>query len=124
MNATTFVLSMALVMETGCENSGSANEQSADKSDRSSSSNGSTSARDFVSLSVTSETASMPVAFGLYLPEVWTKDRNPLRALYGPRSAASAANSWVGRGRHTRRRQAPAALAAFLPAGILCARNG
>ena len=75
MNATTFVLSMALVMETGCENSGSANEQSADKSDRSSSSNGSTSARDFVSLSVTSETASMPVAFGLYLPEVWTKDR-------------------------------------------------
>ncbi len=28
-----------------------------------------------VSLSVTTETASMPVAFGLYLPEVWTKDR-------------------------------------------------
>jgi SRSO17 transposase len=28
-----------------------------------------------VSLSVSTETASMPVAFGLYLPEVWTKDR-------------------------------------------------
>jgi SRSO17 transposase len=29
-----------------------------------------------VSLSVTTEKASMPVAFRLYLPETWTKDRN------------------------------------------------
>src|SRR2546430_4693216 len=29
-----------------------------------------------VSLSVTTEKASMPIAFRLYLPEAWTQDRN------------------------------------------------
>ena len=71
-----------------------------------------------VSLSVTTEKASMPVAFRLYLPETWTKDRNRRKKTGVPDEIQFQTKTEIALGQIQRARQRG------IPQGVVLADTG
>jgi SRSO17 transposase len=71
-----------------------------------------------VSLSVTTEKASMPVAFRLYLPETWTKDRNRRKKTGVPDEIQFQTKTEIALGQIQRARQRG------IPQGVVLADAG
>jgi SRSO17 transposase len=71
-----------------------------------------------VSLSVRTEKASMPVAFRLYLPETWTKDRNRRKETGVPNEIRFQTKTEIAREQIQRARQRG------IPQGVVLADAG